>query len=162
MKRFCLAAAGLLLINACSSDKGRQRPEPNETKPKTKPALRLSDVLARPAFAYAQGKGPRQVSLSDIAERAVLSVVNISGSLGWYQFSGEDDQDGTSIWEFTTGPQVDFGKLYAGFEVGYFTTMNEWGVVPNLGIRKDMIDISLRYKVTGDGKFFAMRAGLYF
>ncbi len=89
-------------------------------------------------------------------------MVNISGSLGWYQFSGEDDQDGTSIWEFTTGPQVDFGKLYAGFEVGYFTTMNEWGVVPNLGIRKDMIDIGLRYKVTGDGKFFALRAGLYF
>jgi Do/DeqQ family serine protease len=80
MKRFCLAAAGLLLISACSSDKGRKRPEPNETKPKAKPALRLSDVLARPAFAYAQGKQGRQVSLSDIAERAVRSVVNISST----------------------------------------------------------------------------------
>ncbi len=100
--------------------------------------------------------------LSLIFDYPLASVANISGSLGRYQFSGKDDQDGTSIWEFTAGPQVDFGKLYVGFEVGYFTNLKEWGVVPNLGIRKDMLDIGLRYKVTDDGKFLALRAGVFF
>ena len=45
----------------------------------TGPGLSLPSIVARPAFAYA-GNGPKLVSLSDVAERAVKSVVNISST----------------------------------------------------------------------------------
>jgi len=100
--------------------------------------------------------------LSAIFDYPLASVVNLSGALGRYHFTGVDERDGMSFWEFTAGPQVDFGKLYGGIEVGYYTTLKEWGVVPNLGIRKGMVDVGLRFKVTADRKYFALRAGIFF
>ena len=121
--------------------------------------LAASFVQPTGDFKNVAGNG---YGLSAIFDYPLASVANLSGSLGRYHFTGVDELDGTSFWEFTAGPQVDFGKLYAGFEVGYYTTLKEWGVVPNLGIRKGMVDAGLRYKVTADGKFFALRAGFFF
>jgi len=107
--------------------------------------------------------------MSAIFDYPMSGMVNISGSLGYYSFAGATIIEGTNIelegqsmWEFTAGPQIDFGRLYIGIEGGYYTDLNEWGAVPNIGIRKDMFDFSLRYKMTDDAKFYAARAGFYF
>jgi len=75
------AAALSLLTAACPSDRDKAR-EGRRTTPAAAPVkLVIPDVLARPAFAQTQvGKGPRAVSLSDIAELSVRSVVNIASS----------------------------------------------------------------------------------
>ncbi len=108
--------------------------------------------------------------LSFIFDYPMSGVVNISGSLGYYNFSGATVQsggadvelEGRSIWEFAAGPQLDFGRLYVGVEGGYYTDLKEWGAVPNIGIRKGILDFSFRYKMTDDAKFYAVRAGVFF
>ena len=66
------------------------------------------------------------------------------------------------LWEFAAGPQFDLKALYVGVEGGYWTEIDEWGVMANAGFRKDLIDLSVRYKPTGDGEFYAIRLGFFF
>jgi len=127
------------------------------------------------AASYVNPKGDFEQFVGDgfgltaIFDYPLAGVVNITGSMGWYQFSGVTLIEGTNVktdsstlWEFAAGPQIDFGMLYCGVEGGYYTDLDEWGLVPNAGIRKDLLDFSLRYKVTDDGKFMALRAGFFF
>ncbi|MDX2472626.1 MAG: hypothetical protein QNL91_02865 [Candidatus Krumholzibacteria bacterium] len=107
--------------------------------------------------------------LSAIFDYSMANVVDISGSLGWYRFGGKTLIEGTnvkseslSVWEFSAGPQIDFGKLYMGVEGAYYTKLDEWGLVPNIGLRKDMIDVAFRYKMTEDSNFYALRLGFFF
>lgn len=127
------------------------------------------------AVSYVTPKGDYEEVVSDgwgtsaIFDYPFAGIFNFTGSVGWYTFSGRTLIDGTNIktdsttlWEFTGGPQADFGMLYLGVEGGYYTDLKEWGLVPNAGIRKNMIDLGVRYKVTDDGKFMAVRIGFFF
>ena len=109
------------------------------------------------------------LGISAIFDYPLAGIINISGALGWNRFSGITLVEGTNvkaesltIWEFAAGPQIDFGRMYLGVEGGYYTNLDEWGLVPNMGIRKGMMDFSIRYKMTDDGKFVAGRAGFFF
>ncbi len=66
----------LLTLVGCSGRRQGDAPRGGSGKGA---ALRLPSIFARPAFAHA-ASGPKEVSLSDIAERAVKSVVNISST----------------------------------------------------------------------------------
>jgi len=128
--------------------------------------LAVSYLTPKGDFENIVGDG---YGLSAIFDYPMAGVVNISGSLGWNSFSGATIIEGTNIelegqtvWEFSAGPQLDFGLLYIGLEGGYYTYLDEWGAVSIVGIRKDMFDFSLRYKMTEDGEFMAGRAGFFF
>lgn len=127
------------------------------------------------AVSYVTPQGDYDQVVSDgggasaIFDYPFAGIVNLTGSMGWYSFRGRTlvpgtniKTDSTNLWEFSAGPQVDFGVLYLGVEGGYYTNLKEWGLVPNVGIRKGMIDLGVRYKVTDDGKFMAVRAGFFF
>ncbi len=105
--------------------------------------------------------------LSAIFDYNMAQMVDISGSVGWYRFGGTTRPSGLqtvrlNVWEFAAGPQFDFGKLYLGVEGAYSTNIDEWGFVPNIGFRKDLIDIGVRYKMTEDSNYYAVRAGFFF
>lgn len=128
--------------------------------------LAVSYVSPEGDFENVVGDG---YGLSAIFDYPMAGVVNISGSLGWNKFSGATliegtniELEGQTIWEFSAGPQIDFGLLYIGLEGGYYTFLDEWGAVSIIGIRKEMFDFSFRYKMTEDGKFIAGRAGFFF
>ena len=128
--------------------------------------LAASFVLPSGDFGDFVGDG---FGLSAIFDYDMANVVDISGSLGWYRFGGVTLIDGTNVktesttmWEFAAGPQIDFGKLYVGLEGAYYTNLDEWGLVPNAGLRKGMVDIGVRYKMTEDSNFYAVRAGFFF
>jgi len=127
------------------------------------------------AASYVTPKGDFAETVDDgwgtsaIFDYPLSGIINMTGSLGWYTFSGITLVEGTNVktdsrtmWEFVAGPQADFGMLYIGVEAGYYTDLNEWGVVPNAGIRKNMIDVGVRYTVTDDGEFMAIRIGFFF
>lgn len=127
------------------------------------------------AASYVTPRGDFEQVVSDgggasaIFDYPFSGIINITGSLGWYTFKGRTLIEGTNIktdsstlWEFAAGPQADFGVLYLGLEGGYYTELNEWGLVPNAGIRKGMIDLGVRFKVTEDAKFMAVRVGFFF
>jgi len=72
----CIVSLAAALLLCCSGTK----PADNNRPPKpAKPTVTAPSLLARPAFAQVKGGG-KEVSLSDIAERAVRSVVNISST----------------------------------------------------------------------------------
>ncbi len=128
--------------------------------------LAASYITPRGDYRAIVGDG---FGISAIFDYPMAGVIDISGSLGWYNFAGVTLLEGTNIktesstmWEFSAGPQVDFGKLYIGAEAGYYTEFDEWGVVPNVGLRKDLLDLSVRYNLLGDGEFLAVRAGFFF
>jgi len=148
-------------------------------------ALSLSLVLCGSAFAGARNGGlaasftsPKGdygnaagngYGLSLIFDYPMAGMIDITGTVGWYKFTGVTLSEGTNIktdsntlWEFAAGPQIDFGLLYAGAEFGYYTDLDEWGLVPNLGVRKDLLDFSLRYMISDTGEFMAVRAGFFF
>lgn len=109
------------------------------------------------------------VGVAAIFDYPMANLIDITGSLGWYRFNGVTLIEGTNIesdamdlWEFVAGPQLDLGRLYVGLEGGYYTEFDEWGLVPNVGFRKELIDLSVRYKSTGDNRFYAFRLGFFF
>ncbi|MFT5234620.1 MAG: hypothetical protein ACI9UK_002130 [Candidatus Krumholzibacteriia bacterium] len=127
------------------------------------------------AVSYAKPKGNFEglvgdgYGLSSVFDYPLSGIVDVTLSLGWYNFEGRTLFEGTnvktesfSMWEFAVGPQVDFGMLYIGAEGGYYTNVDEWGLVPNVGIRKKMIDASLRYKMTEDAEYYAFRLAFFF
>lgn len=127
------------------------------------------------AVSYAKPKGAFEglvgngYGLSSIFDYSMSGIVDLTLSLGWYNFDGITIFEGTnvktdsfSMWEFSAGPQIDFGRLYVGIEAGYYTNVDEWGLVPNVGIRKNIIDVCLRYKMTEDAEFYAFRLGFFF
>jgi len=69
----------LLLLGACPSKKKQPQGDLTPPGPKGPHLASPLNIFARPAFAYA-AKGPKEVSLSDVAERTVKSVVNISST----------------------------------------------------------------------------------
>ena len=128
--------------------------------------LAASHAAPKGDFKDLAGNG---FGVAAIFDYPMAGIVNISGALGWYRFSGldanpglNDKTDSLSLWEFSAGPQIDLGMLYFGAEGGYYTKLDEWGLVLNVGIRKNLVELSLRYKMTEDGKFLATRAGFYF
>lgn len=109
------------------------------------------------------------IGLGAIFDYPLAGGADISGSLFWYSYSGLTLIEGTNVkaertalWEFAAGPQFDLGKFYVGAELGYYTNLDEWGVTPNIGLRQNMLDFSVRYKATGDGQWLAARLGFFF
>ncbi len=80
VKPYCifLMSVGVLLCIGCSKKKSSQVKKENSAQHSS--SSPVSHIFAKPAFAYAQNKNDKQVSLSDIAEHAVRSVVNIAST----------------------------------------------------------------------------------
>ena len=128
--------------------------------------LAFSYVVPKDDFAQRVDKGWGAALIFDYPLAGAFDLV---GTAGYYRFSGLDPSSGTSeqgeslsLWELAAGPQVDLGVLYLGCDAGYYTDLAEWGLVPNLGLRKKTIDFGLRYKVTDVGRFLAVRVGMFF
>ena len=93
--------------------------------------------------------------------------------LGWNSLSGDEkiilDEDGNeqvvggnmSVWEFTTGLKASISILYIEARGGYFTGINEWGVIPAAGLRLGKFDIQGNYKFLGDSNWYGARIAFY-
>ncbi len=93
--------------------------------------------------------------------------------LGWNDLEGDErtivDTTGyvhthkpkISVWEFTTGFKASFSVFYIEARGGYFTGINEWGVIPAVGLRLNKLDIQGSYKLLGDNNWVAARIGYY-
>ena len=88
--------------------------------------------------------------------------------LGWNTFSGTykdelglDVDRKQDIWEFTGGLRAKIAMFYVEGRGGYFTGINEWGVVPAVGIRLGKIDIQGSLTVAGDYHWGGARIAYY-
>ena len=99
--------------------------------------------------------------------------------LGWNTFKGTDlasgldlksasgyetpllTVDNLNVWEFTGGLRAKIAVFYVEARGGYFTGINEWGVVPAVGLRLGRFDIQGSYTVAGDYQWASARVGFY-
>lgn len=121
--------------------------------------LGLSYAVPDGAFEDVADAG---VGVALVFDYPFTSSMDLTASIGRYDFGGADGREDIQPWEFTAGPQIDIGRLYAGVELGYFTEVDEAAFVPNLGLRRGLLDVSLRYKSSGDANFYAARLAFFF
>ena len=93
--------------------------------------------------------------------------------LGWNDIIGPRiesvDEDGivhihhtnTSIWEISGGLKANLLVFYVEMRGGYFTTINDWGYTPAVGIRLGIFDIQGSYSFVGDNEWASVRVGYY-
>jgi len=99
----------------------------------------------------------------------VAPTVTAWGDVGYTRFrykdisvlgaTGVGDID---VWGFNAGAKVGVGMLYLGAEAGYFTEIDEFGLTPLVGIGFSVLDLSARYKATGDANWWDLRASISF
>ncbi|MFO7608269.1 MAG: hypothetical protein R6X35_03590 [Candidatus Krumholzibacteriia bacterium] len=113
--------------------------------------------------------------LHAMVKHPVAPLVTLTGDAGWTRFSTSDEflvgeglggwlgaDDTVDVWNVTGGARVAMMPMNLGLEFGYFSELEEWSLVPNLGFGFSKLALDLRYKATGDAKWFEVRAGLYF
>lgn len=106
---------------------------------------------------YSTGYG-----FSSSLEFTLLPIVSVHGGLGWTRFSGEGALEDIDVWEYGLGARAHLGLFYGGLEVDHFSEIDEWGWVPEVGVRFTMLDAGLRYKMSGDANWWGIRAGIRF
>jgi hypothetical protein len=95
--------------------------------------------------------------------------LDLTGTTAWSKYLVNDQPGNTALgtedfsaWEFTLGPRLRFSIVYVGIEGGYFTTFDEWALVPNAGVRWKIFDLGYRMKMGDNTEVHSIRAGVFF
>ena len=105
-----------------------------------------------------------------IFKRPLTPLVTLTADGGWTSF-GQGDlgelQDNPfggdiDVWNVTAGGTVFLLPLGLGAEYGYFSKVEDWSLVPYAGMGFGKLDLTVRYKATGDAKWWEFRVGVFF
>jgi hypothetical protein len=106
--------------------------------------------------------------IAGTGEIALLGILSAVGELSYNRFPAEEGtrEDGTpfdnkDVFGLTAGARVYLSMLFAGVDLGYFTAVEDGGVLPNLGLRIALFEVMGRYKWTGDN-WFELRGAINF
>lgn len=156
MKKLILLAVGLTLVAAPAfAQKSAKKSEPRGglAYARLMPQDDLKD-------SHDSGNGLHLLFDYDLSDRMDLSI-----TVGWNRISADSDAEDAedfTMWELTAGPRTRLKHFYLGVEYGYFTKVDEWGLVPNAGIRYKRFDVGYRMKTSGDAGIHAIRVGYFF
>jgi len=115
--------------------------------------LAVSYVQPRDDFATTASDG---MAYGLVFDYPLASLVGATGSVTWYRLGD------VKMTEYAAGLQLDYGQWYLGAEASYTPTFKQWGLTPNLGIRRGLVDVSLRYQTEPSLKSWAVRLGFFF
>ncbi|MEJ2482155.1 MAG: hypothetical protein P8049_03305 [Gemmatimonadota bacterium] len=106
--------------------------------------------------------------IAGTGELALLGILSGVTELSYNRFPAEDGMrgDGSSydskdVFGFTAGARIYLSMLFAGLDVGYFTAVDDGGLLPNIGLRIALFEVMGRYKWTGDN-WFELRGTISF
>lgn len=158
MKKWIILAAVLMLAaTPVLAQKAVKKAEP-------KGALALAWLLPQDSLkdTHDKGYGIHMLFAYQLADKMDFSLTT-----GWNRLLADSDSEAEgaedfTMWEFTAGPRVRLSLAYLGIEGGYFTKIDEWGWVPNAGIRYKRFDVGYRLKTSGETKIHTIRAGYFF
>lgn len=158
MKRWIILAAVLMLAAApASAQKAAKKAEPRG-------GLAFAWLLPQDGLkdTHDKGWGIHLLFAYQVADKMDLSVTTGYDRVLADADAGAMGAEDFTMWEFTAGPRARIDLFYIGIEGGYFTKIDEWGLVPNAGIRYKRFDVGYRMKTSGDTKIHAIRAGYFF
>ncbi len=93
--------------------------------------------------------------------------------LGWSDLSGEEkeyvDTEGNThtshpsltVWEISGGLRLKASIFYLEGRAGYFSGINEFGMVPAVGLRLGKFDLQANYTIAGNKDMFGARISYY-
>lgn len=101
-------------------------------------------------------------------EHQIIPLLDIAWQGSWLRF--QRDKDNTIIGDdrqldvfgLSAGPRLDLAFFHLGVDAGYYWDIDEWAVVPRLGFRIWLIDLSAEYAVTDNFDWVTARLGLVF
>ena len=152
-----LTALAVVLLAAlpASAQKATAKPEP-------KGGLALAWLLPQDSLkdTHDKGYGIHMFFAYQLADKMDLSMTT-----GWNRLLADSEAEGAedfTMWEFTAGPRARISLFYLGIEGGWFTKIDEFGWVPNAGVRYKRFDVGYRMKTSGETKVHTIRAGYFF
>ena len=90
-----------------------------------------------------------------VGDFTLIPLVKLRGEVGYNHFDGED-ADGAqtyedrNIWNFGIGGRLQLPIVYLSLDGMYYTDIDEFSVLPGLGLRFLFLDVGARYKWTGE------------
>lgn len=103
--------------------------------------------------------------LAGTGELRILHFLAATGEISYYEFPGEssgdlelEDQD---FLGFAAGARLYLAALYLGADMGYFTDLEEFSFIPNVGLKFAMFEVAARYKAT-DANWMELRGTVNF
>ena len=96
----------------------------------------------------------------------LIPLVKLRGEVGYNHFDGEEpDGDRTfedrDIWNFGIGGRLQLPIVYFSLDAMYYTDIDEFSVLPGLGLRFLFLDLGARYKWSG-ANWFEVFGGVAF
>jgi len=127
-------------------------------------AYRQLGIAAAVSFPYADYDKRQDLGygLQGLVDHPLVPLINLTGTVGWTHFPGQDDRDAVDVFLVTFGGRLVLGSFYMSGETGYFSEIEEWGWVPGFGFRFDRLELGLRYVASGKDAWTTVRAGWYF
>ncbi len=98
--------------------------------------------------------------LAATGDFTIIPLIKLRGEVGYNQFDAENGAswdgepiDRFDIWSFLIGARLQLPILYLSLDGGYYTKIDEFSLLPGLGLRFLFLDVGGRYKWTGENWF---------
>ncbi len=98
--------------------------------------------------------------LAGTGDFTIIPLLKLRGEIGYNQFDAEDEAvwdgepiDKFDIWSFMIGARLQLPVIYLSLDGAYYTKIDEFSLLPGLGLRFLFLDVGGRYKWTGENWF---------
>jgi hypothetical protein len=95
--------------------------------------------------------------LAATGDFTLIPLVKLRGEAGYNKFGGKevegDQHEDLNIWSFMIGARLQLPIIYFSLDGAYYTEIDEFSLLPGLGLRFLFLDVGGRYKWTGENWF---------
>ena len=127
------------------------------------------DIGARGKVMFPTGDFEKEADtgwgLAATGDFTLIPLIKIRGEAGYNKFGGQEEgvvqHPDLDIWSFLIGARLQLPIIYFSLDGGYYTEIDEFSLLPGLGLRFLFLDVGGRYKWTGEN-WFEVFGGLSF
>ncbi len=125
------------------------------------PASAQFDIGARGKLMFPTGEFADSTDtgwgLAATGDFTLIPLLKLRGEAGYNSFSGKTEGEvqhpDLDIWSFLIGARLQLPIIYFSLDGGYYTELDEFSLLPGLGLRFLFLDVGGRYKWTGENWF---------
>ena len=119
------------------------------------------DIGARGKVMFPTGdfseKAETGWGLAATGDFTLIPLLKLRGEAGYNKFGGKEVAGGQlkdlDIWSFMIGARLQLPIIYFSLDGAYYTEIDEFSLLPGLGLRFLFLDVGGRYKWTGENWF---------
>lgn len=89
-------------------------------------------------------------------------LIGVAAEANLTRFGGEGDADDATVFGIQAGPRLSLGLLKAGFDIGWYSEIEETGYTPSLSLGLGPVEGGAGITFFDGGRWLFLRAGLRF